>query len=78
MAVSSLPPPPGAADVVWIRDPAAYLDQHPGADWFVSTDCLSHEVGPQGQRQSILLDNFCVQKLNFRTKGHAAGPVYNL
>ncbi|KAL4446836.1 hypothetical protein ABPG77_008080 [Micractinium sp. CCAP 211/92] len=32
------------SDVVWRRDPTEYLEQHPSADWFVSTDCLSHEV----------------------------------
>ena len=29
------------ADTVWLRDPAPYLAQHPAADWFISTDCLS-------------------------------------
>ena len=32
------------ADTVWLRDPTPYLDQHPSADWFVSTDCLSHAI----------------------------------
>lgn len=32
------------ADTVWLRDPSDYLAQHPSADWFISTDCLSAEV----------------------------------
>eukprot|EP00887_Chlorella_sp_A99_P002045 scaffold18.g2045.t1 len=28
-------------DTVWMRDPSPYLDAHPLADWFISTDCLS-------------------------------------
>eukprot|EP00892_Ulva_mutabilis_P008482 jgi/Ulvmu1/6005/UM026_0131.1 len=31
-------------DTVWLRDPFPWLDQHPTADMFVSTDCLSHRV----------------------------------
>ena len=31
-------------DTVWLRDPRDYLAQHPAADWFASTDCLSHLV----------------------------------
>lgn len=41
------------ADVVWMRDPTAYIGQHPSADWFISTDCLSHEVGPQHSGPSL-------------------------
>ena len=32
------------ADTVWLRHPQQYFDQRPAADWFISTDCLSHEV----------------------------------
>ena len=32
------------ADQVWLRSPAAYLAQHPAADWYGSHDCLSHAV----------------------------------
>ena len=42
-APSPCPPAP-RADTVWLRDPAPYLDQHPSADWFISTDCLSHDI----------------------------------
>ena len=31
-------------DTVWLRNPSDYLAKHPLADWFISTDCLSHEV----------------------------------
>ena len=31
-------------DTVWLRDPRDYLAQHPAAEWFASTDCLSHAV----------------------------------
>ena len=31
-------------DTVWLRDPRDYLATHPAADWFASTDCLSHTV----------------------------------
>ena len=37
-------PPPPSADVSWLGDPTPYLDQHPTADWFMSTDCLSAQV----------------------------------
>lgn len=33
------------SDTSWLRDPSDYLAQHPSADWFISTDCLSAEVG---------------------------------
>lgn len=33
------------ADAAWLQDPCPYFAQHPAADWFISTDCLSHEVG---------------------------------
>ncbi|EFN57248.1 expressed protein [Chlorella variabilis] len=32
------------SDTVWLRHPQQYFDQRPAADWFISTDCLSHEV----------------------------------
>ncbi|KAL4434049.1 hypothetical protein ABPG75_000490 [Micractinium tetrahymenae] len=32
------------SDVAWMRDPTDHFAQHPSADWFISTDCLSHEV----------------------------------
>lgn len=31
-------------DTIWLRDPFPFFDQHPEADMFVTTDCLSHEV----------------------------------
>jgi Nucleotide-diphospho-sugar transferase len=31
-------------DTIWMRDPFHWLDQHPAADMFVTTDCLSHEA----------------------------------
>ena len=31
-------------DTVWLRDPRPYLASHPAAEWFASTDCLSHAV----------------------------------
>jgi hypothetical protein len=31
-------------DTIWLRDPFPFLDQHPQADIFVTTDCLSHEA----------------------------------
>lgn len=31
-------------DTVWLRNPTPYLEDHPIADWFISTDCLSHSV----------------------------------
>ena len=42
------PPPlsaPPLPDTAWLRDPTEFLDTKPAADWFHSTDCLSHEVG---------------------------------
>ena len=35
------------SDTSWVRDPSPYLAQHPTADWFISTDCLSAEVRPR-------------------------------
>lgn len=32
------------ADVTWMKDPTDYYAQHPTADWFLSTDCLSAKV----------------------------------
>lgn len=31
-------------DTIWLRDPFPFFGQHPQADMFVTTDCLSHEV----------------------------------
>lgn len=31
------------SDTIWLRDPFPWLEQHPDADVFVTTDCLSHE-----------------------------------
>lgn len=31
-------------DTIWLRDPFPWLDQHPQADMYVTTDCLSHEA----------------------------------
>ena len=28
-------------DVAWVKHPGPYLESHPEADWFQSTDCLS-------------------------------------
>jgi hypothetical protein len=33
------------SDTVWLRQPWAYFEQRPAADFFISTDCLSHQVG---------------------------------
>lgn len=33
------------SDTVWLRAPWPYLEQRPAAEFFISTDCLSHEVG---------------------------------
>jgi hypothetical protein len=32
------------SDTVWLRQPWAYFEQRPAADFFISTDCLSTEV----------------------------------
>jgi hypothetical protein len=31
-------------DTVWLRDPSDVMADHPTADVFISTDCLSHVV----------------------------------
>lgn len=31
-------------DTIWMRDPFPWLEQHPEADLFVTTDCLSHQA----------------------------------
>jgi hypothetical protein len=30
------------SDTIWLRDPFVFLDEHPSADIFVTTDCLAH------------------------------------
>ncbi|PRW57844.1 glycosyltransferase family 77 [Chlorella sorokiniana] len=35
------------ADAVWLHDPRPYFQQHPAADWLISTDCLSVTVEEQ-------------------------------
>lgn len=32
------------SDTAWLRDPTGFLAEHPTADWFISSDCLSHEL----------------------------------
>lgn len=34
------------SDTVWLREPWTYFEQRPTAEFFISSDCLSHEVGP--------------------------------
>ncbi|KAL4425654.1 hypothetical protein ABPG75_009670 [Micractinium tetrahymenae] len=36
-------------DTVWLRQPWDYLEQRPAADFFISSDCLSHEVEERWQ-----------------------------
>jgi Nucleotide-diphospho-sugar transferase len=36
-------------DTIWLRDPFPWLAQHPAADMFVTTDCLSHEAEVERQ-----------------------------
>jgi Nucleotide-diphospho-sugar transferase len=31
-------------DTIWLRDPFPFFEEHPQADMFVTTDCLSHEA----------------------------------
>jgi hypothetical protein len=31
-------------DTIWMRDPFPWIQQHPTADMYVTTDCLSHEA----------------------------------
>jgi hypothetical protein len=37
--------PVPAADTTWLGDPSSYLGLHRTADFYISTDCLSHQVG---------------------------------
>lgn len=37
------------SDTVWLRAPWPYLEQRPAAEFFISTDCLSHEVEERWQ-----------------------------
>ncbi|KAL4447981.1 hypothetical protein ABPG75_005200 [Micractinium tetrahymenae] len=37
------------SDTTWLRDPSDYLAKYPQADWFMSTDCLSHQVEVEWQ-----------------------------
>lgn len=40
------------SDAVWLRQPWPYFQQRPRADFFISTDCLSVQVGATGLRAS--------------------------
>jgi len=33
------------SDTVWLRQPWAYFEQRPSAEFFISSDCLSPQVG---------------------------------
>lgn len=33
------------SDTVWLRSPFPYLEQRRSAEFFISSDCLSHQVG---------------------------------
>lgn len=37
-------------DTVWLRQPWPYFEQRPATEFFISTDCLSHEVGRRGRQ----------------------------
>lgn len=40
------------ADTTWLRDPSDYLAKYPQADWFMSTDCLSHQASSRARGPS--------------------------
>ena len=49
-------------DTVWLRDPQDYLAKHPAADWFASTDCLSHAVSVLPRRTGVPHRFMCMKR----------------